>query len=318
MKKGDAKKRNSASAVNSKLIRRQIKKKFWLFLMPTFLAFCIGFVWPFIFGIYLSFFKFLTIREILTLDMSQISAHFVGFENYIRAFKDVSFRRAFIYTGEFTIVSVLVINILAFFLAYLLTQNIKFKNIFRTVFFMPNLIGGIVLGYIWKLIFDGILIRYNTYLTSNATYGFWGLVILLAWQQIGYMMIIYISGFQSVSDDIIEAASIDGANRWQTLFKIIIPNMMASITICTFLSLTNSFKLYDQNLSLTGGLPIVTNAGVQTKLTEMLALNISSSFSSQGQYARGTAQAKAVLFFIMVAVISLVQLRATRSKEVQK
>lgn len=319
MNKGVKKKPQNTSALNSKLIRRQIKKKFWLFLMPTFLAFCIGFVWPFIFGIYLSFFKFLTIREILTLDFSKISAHFVGFENYVRAFSDVSFRRAFFYTSAFTVVSVLVINILAFFLAYLLTQNgIKGKNIFRTVFFMPNLIGGIVLGYIWKLIFDGILIRYNTYLTSNATYGFWGLVILLAWQQIGYMMIIYISGFQSVSDDIIEAASIDGANRWQTLFKIIIPNMMASITICTFLSLTNSFKLYDQNLSLTGGLPIVTNGGVQTKLTEMLALNISSSFASQGAYARGTAQAKAVLFFIMVAIISLIQLRATRSKEVQK
>ena len=182
---------------------------------------------------------------------------------------------------------------------------------------MPNLIGGIVLGYIWKLIFDGILSAYNTYLTANATFGFWGLVILMAWQQIGYMMIVYISGFQSVSEDIIEAAKIDGATSTQTLFKVIIPNMMSSITICTFLTLTNSFKLYDQNLSLTAGMPIVTENGVQTKMTEMLALNITSSFNSQGVYAKGTAQAKAVLFFIMVAIISIIQLNATRSKEVQ-
>lgn len=285
--------------------------------MPMFLAFIIGFVWPFIFGIYLSFFKFLTVREIMTLDFGRIANSFVGFTNYMRAFQDPSFVRAFFYTTAFTIVSVVVINVFAFFIAYFLTQNIKGTNIFRTVFFMPNLIGGIVLGYIWKLIFDGILSAYNTYLTANATYGFWGLVILMAWQQIGYMMIVYISGFQSVSEDIIEAAKIDGATSTQTLFKVIVPNMMSSITICTFLTLTNSFKLYDQNLSLTAGMPIVTENGVQTKMTEMLALNISSSFNAQGPYAKGTAQAKAVLFFILVAAISIIQLNATRSKEVQ-
>ena len=285
--------------------------------MPLFLAFIIGFVWPFIFGIYLSFFKFLTVREIMTLDFGRIANSFVGFTNYMRAFQDPSFVRAFFYTTAFTIVSVVVINVFAFFIAYFLTQNIKGTNIFRTLFFMPNLIGGIVLGYIWKLIFDGILSAYNTYLTANATYGFWGLVILMAWQQIGYMMIVYISGFQSVSEDIIEAAKIDGATSTQTLFKVIVPNMMSSITICTFLTLTNSFKLYDQNLSLTAGMPIVTENGVQTKMTEMLALNISSSFNAQGPYAKGTAQAKAVLFFILVAAISIIQLNATRSKEVQ-
>lgn len=302
---------------NTNLISETIRRKAWLFILPTFAAFCIGFVWPFFFGIYLSFFKFLTVREILTLDFTKVAGRFVGFENYVRAFADASFKRAFFYTGAFTVVSIIVINVLAFFIAYFLTQKIKGSNLFRTVFFMPNLIGGIVLGYIWKLIFDGILIGYNTYLTANGTYGFWGLVILMAWQQIGYMMIIYISGFQSVSEDILEAANIDGASKSTTLFKIIIPNMMSSITICTFLTLTNSFKLYDQNLSLTNGAPIVTNGGVQTKMTEMLALNISSSFAAQGQYARGTAQAKAVLFFFMVACISLLQLTATRSKEVQ-
>ena len=183
---------------------------------------------------------------------------------------------------------------------------------------MPNLIGGIVLSYIWQLIFNGVLIRYNTYLTANATFGFWGLVILMAWQQIGYMMIIYIAGFQSVSEDILEAAEIDGAGKWTTLFKVIVPNMMTTVSICLFLSLTNSFKLYDQNLALTGGAPVITTADGQIKLTEMLALNISNSFGKINAWAKGTAQAKAVIFFILVAAISLLQLKTTRSKEVQQ
>ena len=315
--KKQKKPKHNHSAVNSKLIRKPIQRKWWFFLLPMFAAFCIGFIWPFVFGIYLSFFKFLTVKEILTLDFSSISENFVGIENYIRAFQDPSFLRAFWYTGLFTLVSVILINVIAFFLAYALTRKIKGSNIFRTVFFMPNLIGGIVLGYIWKLIFDGILSNYGTYLTANATFGFWGLIILILWQQVGYMMIIYISGFQSVSDDILEAASIDGASSMQSLFKVVVPNMMSSITICTFLSLTNGFKLFDPNLSLTGGLPVVTENGVATNLTEMLALNITNSFSQQGVYARGTAQAKAVVFFVCVAVVSIIQLRATRSKEVQ-
>ena len=303
------KKKNKASAasVNGRLVSKPIQRCFPIFMLPTFIAFCIGFIWPFVQGIYLSLCKFTTPKN----------ATFVGLGNYITALQDSGFRYSFGYTTIFAIVSIISINVLAFIVAYFLTQNIKGANIFRTVFFMPNLIGGIVLGYIWKLIFDGILSAYNTYLTANATFGFWGLVILMAWQQIGYMMIVYISGFQSVSEDIIEAAKIDGATSTQTLFKVIIPNMMSSITICTFLTLTNSFKLYDQNLSLTAGMPIVTENGVQTKMTEMLALNITSSFNSQGVYAKGTAQAKAVLFFIMVAIISIIQLNATRSKEVQ-
>ena len=300
-------KRPSKTAMNSRLISRPIRRCFAVFMLPTFAAFCIGFIWPFFQGMFLSFCKF-------TLPQDAV---FVGFENYTKALSDPGFRHAFVYTAGFSIISFLAINVFSFIIAYLLTQNIAGSNIFRTVFFMPNLIGGIVLGYIWKLIFDGILSAYNTYLTANATFGFWGLVILMAWQQIGYMMIVYISGFQSVSEDIIEAAKIDGATSTQTLFKVIIPNMMSSITICTFQTLTNSFKLYDQNLSLTAGMPIVTENGVQTKMTEMLALNITSSFNSQGVYAKGTAQAKAVLFFIMVAIISIIQLNATRSKEVQ-
>lgn len=304
---------------SSKLITRPIKKMVWLFLIPTFICFVIGFVWPFISGVYLSFCQFKLIREALFIPFDKIKDVWVGFSNYVRALQDPSFRKAFVYTTEYAVVSVISINVIAFFLAYLLTLKIKGANLFRTVFFMPNLIGGIVLSYIWLLIFNGVLIRYNTFLTENATFGFWGLIILMAWQQIGYMMIIYIAGFQSVSDDILEAARIDGATKWQTLFKVIVPNMMSTISVCMFLSLTNSFKLYDQNLALTAGAPVVTGAdGAQIKMTEMLALNISSSFGKINTWAKGTAQAKAVIFFILVAIISLIQLKATSDKEVQQ
>lgn len=310
---------SNGSNLSSNLIIKPIKKKVWLFLIPTFICFIIGFVWPFLTGIYLSFCEFKLIREALFIPIDKIKDIFVGLSNYTRAFQDESFKKAFLYTSEYAIVSVLIINAISFLLAYLLTQKIKGSNLFRAVFFMPNLIGGIVLSYIWQLIFNGILIKYNTYLTANQTFGFWGLVILMAWQQIGYMMIIYIAGFQSVSEDILEAAKIDGANKKQTLFKVIVPNMMSTITVCTFLSLTNSFKLYDQNLALTGGAPVVTTAdGTQIKMTEMLALNISNSFGKINTWAKGTAQAKAVVFFIMVAAISLIQLKATKSKEVQQ
>ena len=306
------------NALSSELIIRPIKKKVWLFLIPTFLCFIIGFVWPFASGVYLSFCQFKLIRDALFIPLDKVKDVWVGLSNYTRALSDPSFRQAFVYTAEYAVVSVLIINIFAFFLGYLLTLKIKGSSIFRSVFFMPNLIGGIVLSYIWQLIFNGVLIRYNTYLTANATFGFWGLVILMAWQQIGYMMIIYIAGFQSVSEDILEAAEIDGAGKWTTLFKVIVPNMMTTVSICLFLSLTNSFKLYDQNLALTGGAPVITTADGQIKLTEMLALNISNSFGKINAWAKGTAQAKAVIFFILVAAISLLQLKTTRSKEVQQ
>ena len=306
------------NALSSELIIRPIKKKVWLFLIPTFLCFIIGFVWPFASGVYLSFCQFKLIRDALFIPLDKVKDVWVGLSNYTRALNDPSFRQAFVYTAEYAVVSVLIINIFAFFLGYLLTLKIKGSSIFRSVFFMPNLIGGIVLSYIWQLIFNGVLIRYNTYLTANATFGFWGLVILMAWQQIGYMMIIYIAGFQSVSEDILEAAEIDGAGKWTTLFKVIVPNMMTTVSICLFLSLTNSFKLYDQNLALTGGAPVITTADGQIKLTEMLALNISNSFGKINAWAKGTAQAKAVIFFILVAAISLLQLKTTRSKEVQQ
>ena len=301
--------RSQGGGLRSSLIKKPIKRWFPLFMGPTIIAFAIGFVWPFIQGIYLSFCKFRVTSD----------ATFIGFGNYVKAFKDATFMHAFWYTTLYTVVSVLIINVLAFAIALALTQKIKGSNLFRTVFFMPNLIGGIVLGHIWSMIFDGILAKYNTSILLETKYGFWGLVILMCWQQIGYMMIIYIAGIQAIPDDIIEAAEIDGANRWQTLVNITIPNVMSSITICTFLTLSNGFKLFDQNLALNGGQPFIFKAdGSVVKTTEMLALNIYSTFYGSNTAARGTAQAKAVIFFVLVAVIGLLQLKFTREKEVQQ
>ena len=289
------------------LVQRPIKKYAPLFILPTFAAFCIGFVWPFIQGIYLSFCNFNTPRD----------AKWVGVANYLKVFKDAGFLNAFKNTSLFAIVSIILINVIAFFIAYALTQKMRGANLFRTVFFMPNLIGGVVLGYIWSMIFDGILKNYSTYLTANGTYGFWGLVILVAWQQIGYMMIIYIAGLQSVPEDMLEAAKIDGATGSQTLFQVIIPNVMPSIATCTFLTLTNSFKMFDQNMALTGGLPSIIVDKAKVNVTELLALNIYSTYNINKNW-HGVAQAKAVIFFILVAVLAIAQQWATRSKEVEQ
>ncbi len=294
---------------NKNALQKPMGRWGWFFLGPVLAAFCIGFVWPFIQGIYLSMCKFRLIQD----------AEFIGFKNYMTAFQDASFMRSFWYTALFAIVSLVIINVLAFMVAYALTQGIKGSNIFRTVFFMPNLIGGIVLGYIWSMIFDGVLSKYGTSILQNSTWGFWGLIILLCWQQVGYMMIIYIAGLQAVPEDMLEAAKIDGARADQTLFRVIIPNVMPSITICTFLSLTNGFKLFDQNLALTGGFPyIIQPDGSSIKTTEMLALNIYNTFYGQSAGAPGVAQAKAVIFFLLVAGLGLAQLSFTRKKEVQQ
>ncbi len=301
-KANPVKKRKKAAykSGHSSMTKRSLRKWSWLFIGPVFAAFIIGFIWPFAQGIYLSFCgKFSVISQ----------ARIKGFENYVKAFSDETFFHSFWFTALFAVVSVILINLLAFTIAYALTQGVKGSNLFRTVFFMPNLIGGIVLGYLWSMIFDGLLDLWTTQnLVDNETYGFWGLIILLLWQQVGYMMIIYIAGLQAVPDDMIEAAKIDGATKTQTLFRVIIPNVMPSITICTFLTLTNSFKLFDQNLALTGGKP--------GRLTEMLALNISNGYSNMA--TRGMAQAKAVIFFLFVAALGIAQLVATRRKEVQQ
>ena len=283
-------------------MEKAIKKYFPVFALPTLVAFTIGFIVPFIMGIYLSFCEFTTVTD----------AKFVGLKNYLRVFSDPTFMHALWFTALFTIVSVLTINVFAFVIAMLLTKGIKGTNFFRTVFFMPNLIGGIVLGYIWQILINCVMtILEQPLLALNATAGYWGLIILMGWQQIGYMMIIYIAGLQNVPDSLIEAAEIDGANRLQTLFKIKIPMVMSSVTICIFLTLTNSFKLFDQNLALTGGDP--------NHMTDMMALNIYNTFYARsGMQWKGYGQAKAVIFCALVIFISLFQLRATRSREVQQ
>ncbi len=283
-------------------MEKAIKKHAVIFILPTLAAFIIGFIVPFVEGLYLSFCKFTTVGN----------ATWVGLANYRAAITDTSFQRAFGFTVLFAVVSILSINILAFALAVLLTQKLHGTNVFRTVFFMPNLIGGIVLGYIWQILINCVMtILEQPLLALNATAGYWGLIILMGWQQIGYMMIIYIAGLQNVPDSLIEAAEIDGANRLQTLFKIKIPMVMSSITICIFLTLTNSFKLFDQNLALTGGDP--------NHMTDMMALNIYNTFYARsGMQWKGYGQAKAVIFCALVIFISLFQLRATRSREVQQ
>ena len=283
-------------------MNKTLKKYFPIFVLPTLAAFTIGFLIPFAEGIYLSFCKFTTVNN----------AKWVGISNYVTALKDEAFLHSFWFTVAFTVVSTVTINLLAFAVALVLTRGIKGTNIFRTVFFMPNLIGGIVLGYIWQILINCVLsIVEEPLLGLNTPAGYWGLIVLMAWQQVGYMMIIYIAGLQNVSPDLLEAAAIDGANSWQTLIKIKLPMVMSSVTICLFLTLTNSFKLFDQNLSLTAGEP--------NHATEMLALNIYNTFYARsGPQWKGIGQAKAVIFFVVVVIIALVQLKATRSKEVQQ
>ncbi len=279
---------------------KMMKKYFPVFVLPTLLAFTIGFIVPFIMGVYLSFCKFTTVTD----------AKFVGLQNYVKIFtEDGTFGHALWYTTAFTVVSVVLINVIGFAVALLLTKKIKGTNIFRTVFFMPNLIGGIILGYVWQLLLNGLLLQINKTLTYSSVYGFWGLVILMCCQQIGYMMIIYIAGIQNIPGELIEAAQIDGANKGQLLKHVIIPMVMPSITICTFLTLTNSFKLFDQNLALTNGEP--------SNMSEMLALNIYNTFYGRTGW-EGVGQAKAVIFFILVGAIAMIQNRLTRSKEVQQ
>lgn len=280
-------------------MQKTLKRYFPIFVLPTLIAFSFAFIIPFVMGVYLSFCKFKTITN----------AQFVGLENYIKIFADKDFVNAFGFTLKFSVVSIITINVFAFILALALTRKIKGTNLFRTVFFMPNLIGGIILGYIWQQMINAVLLKYETTLVANPTYGFWGLIILMNWQMIGYMMIIYVAGLQNVPTDLIEAAEIDGATSLQTLFKVKIPMVMPSITICLFLTVSNSFKLFDQNLALTAGEP--------SNNSQMLALNIFDTFYGRNGW-EGVGQAKAVIFFIIVAVIALAQNRLTRSKEVQQ
>jgi raffinose/stachyose/melibiose transport system permease protein len=278
-------------------------KRYWpVFVLPTLAAFLVGFIIPFAQGVYLSFCRFATVKN----------AAWTGLSNYANALSDASFGAAFWYTAAFTVVSTITINVLAFAVALILTRGIRGTNTFRTTFFMPNLIGGIVLGYIWQILLNGVLsLLERPLLALDPKAGFWGLIILMCWQQIGYMMIIYIAGLQGIDEALLEAARIDGATGGQILRRIKIPMVMPAVTICTFLTLTNGFKLFDQNLALTGGQP--------NHASELLALNIYYTFYGRsGPQWKGIGQAKSVIFFLLVVIISLIQLRFTRRKEVQQ
>lgn len=279
-------------------MQKTLKKYFPIFVLPTLIAFAFAFIVPFVMGVYLSLCSFRTITD----------AQFIGVSNYVKIFADRDFVNALWFTVRVSALSIVTINILAFALALALTRKIKGTNWFRTVFFMPNLIGGIILGYIWQQLINAVLLRYEKTLVVNPAYGFWGLVILMNWQMVGYMMIIYVAGLQNVPTELLEAAMIDGANGWQTLFKVKIPMVMPSITICLFLTLSNSFKMFDQNLALTAGAP--------SKKTAMLALDIYNTFYGRNGY-EGVGQAKAVLFFLIVTAIALGQLLLTRRREVE-
>lgn len=284
-------------------MQRSIRKYWWLFVLPTMAAFVIGFIVPFVYGVFLSFCKFTTVTD----------WKWVGLKNYTRIFVvngkvDTTFLHSLWYTTLFTVVTMLIINVVAFAIAMALTKGIRGTNLFRTAFFLPNLIGGIVLSYIWLMIFNSVLSKYSMTIVSTQWTAFWGLVAVVCWQQIGYMMIIYIAGMQSLPTDVLEAAAVDGATGTQTMFKVIIPLMMPSITVCSFLCVTNGFKLYDQNLALTNGAP--------SNMSEGLAMNITRTFYGRMGW-EGVGQAKAVLFFILVAAVAIIQNKLTTSKEVE-
>ena len=280
------------------IMKRSIKKYAPIFLLPITIAFLFAFAVPFVMGVGLSFADFTTVTD----------AKWVGFQNYIDAFTSSSdFLHSLGFTAFFTVVSIITVNVFSFILALLLTRGIRGTNLFRSVFFMPNLIGGIVLGYIWNLLINAVLSSFGVDITYKAEYGFWGLVILTNWQLIGYMMVIYVAGLQNVPNDLIEAAQIDGASPLKTLFSVKIPMVMPSVTICMFLTLTNSFKMFDQNLALTAGAP--------ERETEMIALNIYNTFYGRVGW-QGVGQAKAVIFFVIVGILAFLQLKITSSKEV--
>ncbi len=279
-------------------MQKYYKKWAPLFLFPLLVCFGVAFLVPFFMGITFAFTDYKTVRDF----------SFNGVSNFVAAFgQGTTFWHAFGMTVAFTAISVITINILAFGLALLLTKGLKGTNFFRSLFFMPNLIGGIVLGWIWSLLLNGVLLNFNQNIFMGFN-GFWGLVIVMNWQQVGYMMIIYIAALMNVPVELNESAQIDGASKWQTTLHVIIPMVVPAITICTFLTLTNGFKLYDQNLALTG---------TSAPDCELLALDIFQTMFTDPLGNKGIGQAKALVFFIIVAAISGLQVFATRSKEVE-
>ncbi|MBO4900771.1 MAG: sugar ABC transporter permease [Lachnospiraceae bacterium] len=285
-----------------------------LFLFPLLFAFAVTVIIPLILGIGYSFTNWDGIRV----------KGFVGFDNYTRMFKQPGFIWSILITFLFVVFNIVLVNLVAFLLALLCTSKIKGLGFFRAAYFLPNLIGGIVLGYIWQFIFSNVVTRLTTAISDNrysmlseTKTAFIAIVIVYIWQYAGYIMLIYITGLNTIPGDVLEASSIDGASPLQTLFEIKIPMIAPTITICTFLTLTSAFKQFDVNLALTNGTGSVANfmGSYLTNGTEMLALNIYSTAVINNEYAFG--EAKAVLFFIILAVVSIVQVRISNKKEVE-
>ena len=279
-----------------------------IFLFPLLFAFAVTVIIPLILGIGYSFTDWNGIK--LT--------GFVGLANYARMFKQPSFLWSILLTFLFVVFNMILVNLVAFLLALLCTSRIKGLGFFRAAYFLPNLIGGIVLGYIWQFIFSNVVTKFTgTYsMLSDTKTAFVAIIIVYIWQYAGYIMLIYITGLNTIPGDVLEASAIDGANPLQTLFNIKIPMIAPTITICTFLTLTSAFKQFDVNLALTNGKGSVQFLGEYiANGTEMLALNIYSTAVINNDYALG--QAKAVLFFIILAAVSIMQVRISNKKEVE-
>ena len=279
-----------------------------IFLFPLLFTFAVTVIIPLCLGIYYSFTDWTGIQF----------TKFVGFENYISMFKDPQFIWSMLMTFLFVVLNMILVNVIAFLLALLCTNGIKGDGFFRASYFLPNLIGGIVLGYIWQFVFNNVLINLTkTSLLVQTKTAMFAIVVVYIWQYAGYIMLIYITGLTQIPGDVLEASQIDGANGVQTLFQVKIPMIASTFTICTFLTLTSAFKQFDVNLALTGGTGSVPSfmGKYLTSGTQMLALNIYNTAVSQNNYALG--QAKAVLFFIILACVSLVQVRISNAREVE-
>lgn len=279
-----------------------------LFLLPLLFAFLVTVIIPFACGIFYSMTDWDGIKF----------THFVGLKNYLTMFQSRDYLYSFAITFLFTVVNMATVNIAAFSLALLCTSKVRGKNLYRVSFFVPNLIGGIVLGYVWQFIFNKVYVTVfegSTSMLTSPNLALVAIMIVSTWQYAGYIMMIYVTGLQGVPKDVLEASGVDGANAWTTLFKIKMPMIMNTFTVCIFLTLVNSFKQFDLNLAITNGAPSRILAGKAVQATEMLALNIYNTAIGKNHYALG--QTKAVVFFIILAVVSLTQVAISKKKEVE-
>jgi len=290
---------------------------FFLFLLPAVFAFCMVIVVPFIMGIYYSFTNWNAITG--------TAVEWVGLKNYFAITSDITFLHAFLVTVVYAVMNIIVLNVCSFFMALLVTNNLKFKGVYRAGFFLPNLIGGLILGYIWQFIFNnaipslgksiGLTWLYEHLFLADQNTALLAIVIVGTWQYAGYIMMIYVASIQGIPDSLLEAAEIDGANYFQKLRAIIFPLVAPAFTVSMFLTLINSFKQFDVNYSLTFGGPSGMFMGKAIMTNEFLALNIYQTAFAYNQLAQG--QAKAIIFFIVIAAISMIQVRANKKREIE-